>query len=195
MMGFFDTPQAQSEPDGGGSTSPGTPGITTDVDVNVSLPSGDAEVRIGDINLPSVDADVSLLGGDCDASGVDARINLVTPDTLVDIHAPGLLDVTLGADNSASDCSDAIHVEALNGDHLLEVQAPGLLDATIGGAELGQIVGGSDCGLGGSHGDGIQVELLNGEHIAEVHVPSVADVTVGGETGGLLHGLDHIGVC
>jgi hypothetical protein len=191
MMGFFDTPQAQSEPDGGGSTSPGT-GITADVDVNVSLPSVDADVRI---DLPSVDADVSFLAGDCDNSGVDAQINVVTPDTLLDIHAPGLLDVTLGTDNGASDCSDAIHVEALNGDHLLEVHAPGLLDATIGGAELGQIVGGSDCGSGGSNGDGIQVELLNGEHIAEVHVPSVADVTVGGETGGLLHGLDDIGGC
>jgi hypothetical protein len=194
MMAIFDTPQAQSEPDGG-STSPGAPGIAADVDVNVSLPSVDADVCIGDIDLPSVDADVSLLASDCDNSGVDAQINVVTPDTLVDIHAPGLLDVTLGAENGTSDCSDAIHVEALNGDHLLEVHAPGLLDATIGGAELGQIVGGSDCGSGGSHGDGIQVELLNGEHIAEVHVPSVADVTVGGETGGMLHGLDDIAGC
>ena len=73
------------------------------------------------------------------------------------------------------------------------VHTPGLLDATIGGAELGQILGGSDCGASGSHGDGIQVEVLTGEHVAEAHVPGVADVTIGsGESGGRLHGLDDI---
>ena len=190
-MAIFDTPHAQSEPDGG-STGPSTSNITGDLDVNVSLPTVDAELRI---DLPSVDADVNLMAGDCDNSGVDAQINISTPDSLVDIHAPGLLDVTLGANNGTSDCSDGIRVEALNGDHLLEVNAPGLLDATIGGAELGQIVGGSDCGSCGSHGDGIQVELLNSEHIADVHVASIADVTVGGETDGLLHGLGDIGGC
>jgi len=155
-MGSFDITQAESGPDAG-STSPSTPGISAGVDIDVSLPSVDAQVC-----MPNVEASVNLLAGDCDNSGVDAQINVVTPDTLVNIHAPGLLDVTLGAENSTSDCSDAIHVEALNGDHLLEVHAPGLLDATIGGAELGQVVGGSDCGSCGSHGDGIQVELLNG---------------------------------
>ena len=199
-MGFFNKGEmAQSEPAADSNASPVNPLITADVDVglgNLSLPSVDAEVRIGDINLPSVEGNVSLLAGDCDGSGLGAQHDVVGADNLLDIHAPGLLEVTVGAENGTSDCSDGIHVEALNGDHLLEAHAPGLLDATIGGAELGQILGGSDCGSSGSHGDGIQVELLNGENVGEAHVPGVAEVTIGsGESGGLLHGLDDIVGC
>ena len=195
MMAIFDIPQAHAEPDSGGSADSGTPAITAGLDVDVTLPSVDASVCISEVNLPNVEASVNLLAGECDGSGADAQINVVTPDALVNIHAPGLLDVTLGADNSTSDCSDGIHIGALNSDHLLEVHAPGLLDATIGGAELGHIVGGSDCGACGAHGDGIQVEVLDGEHLADIHVPSIADVTVGGETDGLLHGLGDLGSC
>ena len=219
-MGFFNTGEMpQSEPAGASNVSPVNPGITADVDVglgNVSLPSVDAEVSVGDINLPSVGANVSLLAGDCDGSGlvhvgnsdggldinvVDTngdglQIDVVTPDSLLDVHAPGLLDLTVGGGNP--DClpdGHAIEVEALNGEHLLEVHAPGLLDVTIGGAELGQILG-SDCGPNGSDGNGIQVEVLNGEHVAEAHVPGVANVTIGSaDAGGLLHGIDDIAGC
>lgn len=196
-MGFFNTGEMpQSEPAADSNDSPVNPLITVDVDAalcDLSLPSVDAEVRIAEINLPSVDANVSLLAGDCDGSGQGSH-NIVGVDNLLDVHAPGLLEVTVGAENGTSDCSDGIHVEALNGDHLLAVHAPGLLDATIGGSELGHILGGSDCGPSGVHGEGIQVELLNGDHVAEAHVPGVADVTVGsGASGGLLHGLDDIG--
>ena len=199
-MGYSSTNQPQSEPAGDSNVGPGNPGLTAGVDVglgNVSVPGVDADVCLGD--LPSVEADVNLLAGDCDGSGLinvgNSGAGIEVGD--LDIHAPGLLDVTIGGGNAdcPSDGSHGIEVEALNGEHLLEVHAPGLLDVTIGGAELGQILG-SNCGSNGSDSDGIQVEVLNGEHIAEAHVPGVADVTIGsGNSGGLLHSVDDIAGC
>jgi hypothetical protein len=213
MMGFFNTGQGQSGPGGDSNVGSSNSGISANVDLglgNISLPSVDAEIRVGDVNLPgegaefragdlnlaTVNADVSLLSGECDGSGLDVRLDLDAPNKLLDVDASGLLEVTVGADNATSDCSDSIHVEALNGDHLLMVQAPGTLDATIGGSELGQILGGLDCSSSGSQGDGIEVEVVSGEHVADAHVPGVADVAIGsGGSAGLLHGLDDIASC
>jgi hypothetical protein len=114
-------------------------------------------------------------------SGIGAidglTVAAVTPDSLVDAHAPGLADATvsdpgildgIGGDNPLG--GDGITVAAL-GDNLAEVNGQPLLGDALGGSGI------PDGLLGGN---GIVVEALNGDNTAEVHAPSAADVTVSG---------------
>jgi hypothetical protein len=197
-------------PTGGSDT--GAPGI-----VGVGNDANGLDISAGDTNgdgsgLVSVHSDATggFAGGTLDGVQVDA----ITSDSILDAHAPGLVDATVDGDlgdgllGSSGGLADGllngvggggIQVDALEDGGVLDAHAPGLVDATVGGAELGNLIGGlPDTGSPLFGGDGITVDAVTPTDLVDVH-SGAADATVGnGDLGGLdlgntLDGLLDIG--
>ncbi len=206
---------SQTSPPDDGASGADTPSGSQGGDTSTSSTSGGS----GLVSAGGSDGGINIIGGDTDGNGdglinvhADApngvtgdtldgvQVDVVNSDSLIDAHAPSLLDATVG-DGTVADIVDGapgatdgldglvsafqgIEVDALDGNNILDAQSPGLVDATVSGSELGGIVD----GLGGpSDGQGIQVDALDGTNVADVNAPGIADATVGGaELGNLL---------
>jgi hypothetical protein len=194
----------------GGDGVVGVDGANGGIGISAGDPDGDGS---GLINANTSAG--GLLGSTLDGVSVHA----VSSDSLVDAHAPGLLDATVGDGtvsgildgvtgsgltdtvNGIADGFGGIEVDALSGKNLAEVHAPSIADASVGGgSELGSLLGGltgvvDDAGGAEGGFGGIEVEAVNGQNLAEAHAPGIADATVGGaELGNLVGGVDLGGI-
>ncbi|MTD94101.1 hypothetical protein GIW81_07085 [Hyphomicrobium sp. xq] len=222
-----DAPSNASPDDGTTGSSSNTPPPIASNDTSSADGIGSVEGSNGGVGINAGDTDGDgdglinantnvggLLGGTLDGVQVDA----VNSGSLLDAHAPGLLDATVGDGSvagvvdgvtgdglggivsgltGATDGFQGVQIDALDGTNIAEVNAPGVADATVGGAELGNLLDGGGSLLGeltdgiGSGSSGIEVDALNGDNLAEAHAPGVADATVGGaELGNILGGAE-----
>jgi len=91
---------------------------------------------------------------DCLPDGHAIEVEALNGEHLLEVHAPGLLDVTIGGAELGqilgSDCGpngsdgNGIQVEVLNGEHVAEAHVPGVADVTIGSADAGGLLHGLD---------------------------------------------------
>ena len=188
-------PSSNTSSDGGGLVHAGN---DSDGGLNLNVVDTDGNGD-GLINVHS-DALNGVGGGALDGIHVDA----VNGDSLLDAHAPGLVDATVGDGGGLLDGvgsggdllgglngGDGIQVTALDGDSLATLNGHSLLGD---GAGLGQVIGGDGLGLGGLTGSGITVDAVNGDNLAEAHAPGIADATVGGEELGQILSGDGLGI-
>jgi hypothetical protein len=201
------SPDGGSPQTGADSGTPGIIGLGSDSN-GLDISAGDTD---GDGNgLVSVQSGATsgVAGGALERIQVDA----ITPDAILDAHAPSLIDATVDGDLgdgllggsitdglSNGNGNGGIQIDALEDGNVLDVTAPQLADATVGGAELGNLIGGlPDTGTPLLGGDGITVDALTPTDVADVH-SGAADATVSnGDLGGLdlgnaLEGLLDIG--
>ncbi len=188
--------------DGTGNGPP--PASGSDPGTGSDPSSGGADGSGGGPSVAIVDTDGDgdgLINVDSGAaSGIGAidglTVDAITPDHLVDAHAPGLVGATvddpglLDGVGSGSDFlggltgglagGDGITVDALDGDNIAEVHAPGIADVTVNGTELAQLgdgfgLGSVTDGLGvGGLTDGLGVDgLTDGLNLGGITIEAV----------------------
>lgn len=160
---------------GGGDAGGGTTGGGENTGGGISIGiGGDGDGFGGGDGLINVDADTSgLTGGSIDGINVSA----LTPDSVLEVHAPGIVDATVGDGTIGSVLGDT--GSDGDGHGLVDVHADlsGVTDA-LDGAPLGGTI------------DGISVEVLNGDSILDVQAPDILHATVGDDAGSLGDVLD-----
>jgi hypothetical protein len=125
---------------------------------------------VGGIGDTVGDAVGGVTGGAGGLGGITAEV--LNGDNIAEIHAPPLLDATVGGGDLGGLLGDG------------GVLGGGLLGGV--GDTVGDVVGGV---TGGANGlGGITAEVLNGENVAEIHAPPLLDATVGGGALGSLLG-------